>query len=210
LYELARSDVARINYTALTQTEVNHLLVNNYRELQAVLDESLDECGDRVKAKLANISQAVAVDDLTAIAEGLRDVRRDLNLIAEQTQQLQLLSDQLQVGLEGVRQELGSLLQLCSSPACQLLAAEYDPSQLSVQAEFRQNATLSLGEHVRFNRTNVMEAVRELIEQAESVQEYLSTLGWVTRVRGARAPGQTCIRLCDCDRYDLTSPVHGE
>jgi len=63
---------------------------------------------------------------------------------------------------------------------------------------------------VRFNRNNVMEAVRELIEQAESVQEYLSTLGWVTRVRGGRAPGQTCIRLCDCDRYDLTSPVHGE
>jgi len=71
------------------------------------------------------------VDDLTAIAEGLRDVRRDLNLISEQTQQLQLHSNQLQVGLEGVKQELGSLLQLCSSPACQLLAAEYDPSQLS-------------------------------------------------------------------------------
>jgi len=57
--------------------------VNNYRELQAVLDESLDKCGDRVKAKLANISQAVAVDDLTAIAEGLRDVRRDLNVSSE-------------------------------------------------------------------------------------------------------------------------------
>ncbi|XP_037093823.1 prominin-like protein [Pollicipes pollicipes] len=72
-----------------TRKEVNHLLVDNYRELQGVLDESLDKCGDRVKAKLANISRAVAVDDLAAIAEGLRDIRRDLNAIADQTQQLQ-------------------------------------------------------------------------------------------------------------------------
>ena len=40
-----------------------------------------------------------------------------------------------------------------------------------------QNATISLQEHVRFNRTNVTEAVRELIEQAESAQLYLSTRG---------------------------------
>ena len=41
---------------------------------------SVAECGDRVKAKLANISRAVAVDDLTLIAEGLSDIRQDLNV----------------------------------------------------------------------------------------------------------------------------------
>ncbi|XP_037093826.1 prominin-1-like [Pollicipes pollicipes] len=101
-------------------------------------DESLDKCGDRVKAKLANISRAVAVDDLAAIAEGLRDIRRDLNAIADQTQQLQVRADQLTVGLQGVQAELSSLLLLCSSPACQQLERQYNLSQLAVQNEFRQ------------------------------------------------------------------------
>ncbi|KAF0301499.1 Prominin-like protein [Amphibalanus amphitrite] len=97
--------------------EVNHLLRDNYRELQSVLDESLDKCGDRVKAKLANISRAS---------------------IASQTQRLQERADQLQVGLQSVQGELQQLLLLCNSPTCQQLARQYNLSQLAVQNEFRQ------------------------------------------------------------------------
>ncbi|XP_043200712.1 prominin-like protein isoform X4 [Amphibalanus amphitrite] len=131
-------------YAQNTKKEVNHLLRDNYRELQSVLDESLDKCGDRVKAKLANISRAVAVDDLTVIAEGLKDIRQDLNSIASQTQRLQERADQLQVGLQSVQGELQQLLLLCNSPTCQQLARQYNLSQLAVQNEFRQWLSLEL------------------------------------------------------------------
>lgn len=130
-------------YVQNTKQEVNHLLKNNYMELTEVLDQSLEECGARIERQLAEISQAVAVDNLTAIAEGLALIRQDLQSIGRDTVLLQNKADQLQVGLEDARAELAVLLVSCSSPHCRQLAAQYDLTRLVVNNEFKQLPNVS-------------------------------------------------------------------
>jgi len=119
LYELARSDVARINYTAFTQTLEDRITAVNLTEMGAALAAAAELVGPRERTA----------------ANRLRN-------------QATILGAQQRV----VDRMAGLVVSL-------------------------RNATLSLEEHVRFNRTNVTEAVRELIEQAESAQVYLRTRG---------------------------------
>ncbi|KAF4522990.1 hypothetical protein B566_EDAN009582 [Ephemera danica] len=65
-------------YLANTKEEVNNLLVTNYRELQVVLNDILEGSGQIVKDKLAEVSKAVALNNLTAIVSGLGRIKEDL------------------------------------------------------------------------------------------------------------------------------------
>ncbi|XP_043234601.1 prominin-like protein isoform X2 [Amphibalanus amphitrite] len=130
-------------YVHNTKQEVNHLLKKNYMELTEVLDQSLEECGVRIERQLADISQAAAVDNLTAIAEGLTVIKDELQSIGRQSVLLQNKADQLQVGLQDARAELAVLLRSCSSPRCRQLAAQYNLTQLVVHNEFKRLPDLS-------------------------------------------------------------------
>ena len=49
-----------------TGREINALLVTNYNELEEVLGEILDESGPILKRTLAQVTQAVAIDNLVS------------------------------------------------------------------------------------------------------------------------------------------------
>jgi hypothetical protein len=49
-----------------TGREINALLVTNYAELEEVLGEILDESGPILKKTLAQVTQAVAIDNLVS------------------------------------------------------------------------------------------------------------------------------------------------
>ncbi|XP_037094507.1 prominin-1-like, partial [Pollicipes pollicipes] len=119
LYELARSDVARINYTAFTLTLEDRITAVELGQMGAALEAS---------ANLLPPAERSAANRL----------RNQATILGAQ----QLVVDQMADIVVSLR-----------------------------------NATVSLQEHVRFNRTNVTEAVRELIDQAESAQQYLRTRG---------------------------------
>lgn len=59
-------------YLNNTQFEVNTLLRTNFGQLEQELDESLDKSGLIVKNRLALVSQAVALENLTEIVTSKR------------------------------------------------------------------------------------------------------------------------------------------
>ena len=59
---LATDDTSQ--YLDNTGREINTLLVTNYAELEEVLGEILDESGPILKRTLAQVTQAVAIDNL--------------------------------------------------------------------------------------------------------------------------------------------------
>merc|ERR1719153_2049652 len=75
-------------YFQHTGESINVLLVNNFAEMEEVIGEVLDDSGPILKRKLADITEAIAIDDLTAIVSGLGKVKRNLNSILNDTRQL--------------------------------------------------------------------------------------------------------------------------
>ena len=61
---LATDDTSQ--YLDNTGREINALLVTNYAELEEVLGEILDESGPILKRTLAQVTQAVAIDNLVS------------------------------------------------------------------------------------------------------------------------------------------------
>ncbi|XP_037074037.1 prominin-1-like [Pollicipes pollicipes] len=159
-------------YVQNTKLEVNHLLKNNYMELTEVLDESLEGCGDRIKTQLATISRAVAVENLTAIAEGLGDIRRDLTAIADQSQLLQNKADQLGVGLQDARAELTVLLRSCELPDVSRTAREISALiENGIESEVRsgKQALDQLSERIQAEVAAIVPEVRQSISR-EGIQ----------------------------------------
>jgi hypothetical protein len=62
---LATDDTSQ--YLDNTGLEINSLLVKNYAELEEVLGEILDESGPILKRTLAQVTQAVAIDNLVTL-----------------------------------------------------------------------------------------------------------------------------------------------
>ncbi len=98
-----------------TGKEINTLLVTNFRELEEVLNDILDESGPILKKSLAEATQAVAIDDLSDIVSGLDSVRRHLKDIQNKTLLLQDKMGQLKLGLNGTRTRLMQAFKQCSA-----------------------------------------------------------------------------------------------
>jgi hypothetical protein len=75
------------------------LLVENSTEMAAVVGQALHASGPILKRKLADITEAIAIDDLTAIVSGLGRVKRNLNSILNGTRLLDDKVSQLRDGL---------------------------------------------------------------------------------------------------------------
>lgn len=69
-------------YLNNTQFEVSTLLRTNYGQLQSELFDSLDKSGVIVKNRLALVSQAVALDNLTEIVSSTYFLSSDASLIS--------------------------------------------------------------------------------------------------------------------------------
>lgn len=61
-----------------TSLELNHMLGQNYRELQKTLNEKLDEEAGTTTAKLEQESNAVSLERLNEFVQALPQVRADL------------------------------------------------------------------------------------------------------------------------------------
>jgi len=125
-------------YLSNTASEVDTLLVGNFNELEEVLNQVLDESGPILKRSLAEVTQAVAIDDLTQIVSNLGVVKRHLRDIQTKSQQLQDYVGQLRLGLNGTSVRLLSALRQCAqTKACADFLSEYDVSRdLAVAANF--------------------------------------------------------------------------
>ena len=121
----ASEDAAQ--YLDNTSTEIDTLLVTNFKELEAVLNDILDESGPILKKSLAEVTQAVAIDDLTDIVSNLGNVKRYLKDIQNKSLILQAKVEQLRIGLEGTAKRLGRALSQCTaSKTCREFLEEYD------------------------------------------------------------------------------------
>ncbi|KAG8224847.1 hypothetical protein J437_LFUL005450 [Ladona fulva] len=146
-------------YLSNTKEEVNNLLITNFKELETVLNNILEASGQIVKDKLAEVSKAVALKNLTSIVSGLGKIKEDLRDIKTVTRYLQGNSSQLNYGLNEVRGRLINNLEKCTSSSCLEVLKRYDIEGLSVEADFKKlpNVTDSL--------KNVSDLIDNEIEQ---------------------------------------------
>ena len=99
--------------------EVQTLLVTNFAELESGLNQILDESGPILKDNLAQVTKAVAVDNLAHIVAGLGNVKRHLKNIKNQTEQVQFIVGRVQNGLIDAKEKLVPTLQQCrANRAC--------------------------------------------------------------------------------------------
>ncbi|XP_046404296.1 prominin-like protein isoform X4 [Ischnura elegans] len=125
-------------YLSNTKEEVNNLLITNFVELEIVLNKILEASGKIVKDKLAEVSKAIALQNLTSIVSGLGKIKEDLHDIKTVTKYLQGNSSQLNQGLQDVRMRLIEKLEKCTSSSCLEVLKQYDIEGLSVEADFKK------------------------------------------------------------------------
>lgn len=127
-------------YLTNTGDEVNTLLVTNFDELESGLNKVLDESGPILKRNLAQVTQAVAIDNLADIVSGLGNVKRHLRDIQNQTVFVQEHVGILQQGLSQSKDRLVDALRQCSAnTACATFMQEYDIDRdLGVAADFEK------------------------------------------------------------------------
>lgn len=127
-------------YLDLTGGEVNTLLVTNFNELENGLNKILDESGPILKHNLAQVTQAVAIDNLADIVSGLGNVKRHLKDIQNQTLFVQNKVNQLRIGLSETKDKLITALRQCSvNEVCSTFMQEYDIDRdLAVASDFEK------------------------------------------------------------------------
>ncbi|KAB7497557.1 Prominin-1-A, partial [Armadillidium nasatum] len=121
-----------------THKEIKTLYEDNFKELQNVLFNKLDRSGELIKMKLARVSKAIAIDNLTAIASSLTNIKNDLHIIRNTTIELQEETSYLQSGLRDVAGRLKKLKKACENiPQCLLLIEKY-ASKLEISNDFNK------------------------------------------------------------------------
>ena len=165
-------------YLDNTGIEIHNLLVTNFEELEKVLNQTLDEGGPILKRKLAHITNAVAIDNITDIVSRLGNVRSHLKEINKITNVLQVNVKQLKQGLEDRRTKLKRALRLCNSnKACQNFLKEYTiDKDLAVAANFENlpfelpDVNLLMKDINELLNNNIMEKVEVGKEQLDNVK----------------------------------------
>ena len=112
-------------YLNNTQFEVNTLLRTNFGQLETALSNSLDRSGSIVKDRLARISEAVALDNLTEIVTKLDTIQSDLRILSQETNELRNSLHLLSSGLHRARKDLEKVFKDCTHPVCTALRSKY-------------------------------------------------------------------------------------
>uniref|UniRef100_A0A0K2T7V4 Prominin1Alike [Acyrthosiphon pisum] n=2 Tax=Lepeophtheirus salmonis TaxID=72036 RepID=A0A0K2T7V4_LEPSM len=126
------------HYLEHTGLQINSVFVTNYNELEKVLNEIIDQSGVILKKSLAEVTQAVAIDDITSIVNSLGDVKKYLRDIKVQVQFIKDHIGQLSLGLEGTKARLLQALKQCLSiDSCGKFMDSFNiESDLSVVSQF--------------------------------------------------------------------------
>ena len=114
------------------------LFVTNFAEMEEVIGDILDDSGPILKKRLADITEAIAIDDLATVLSGLGKVKDNLNSILSDTNILDEKVGQLRDGLSRSQKDLNSALLECNSnTACANFLQEYDlDKDLAMAEEF--------------------------------------------------------------------------
>ena len=93
-----------------------------------------------MKHNLAQVTQAVAIDNLADIVSGLGNVKRLLKDIQNQTVTVQTKVNQLRIGLDETKDKLITALNQCSTnQACSTFMQEYNiDKDLAVASDFEK------------------------------------------------------------------------
>lgn len=83
-----------------TSNELKFMLVQNYQELQATLNDRLDEEAERTVAKLEQESNAVSLEQLNDFVQALPQVRNDLERTKLLSAELRTNASELNAGKE--------------------------------------------------------------------------------------------------------------
>ena len=140
---------------------IKTLLVTNFAEMEEVISQILDDSGPILKRKLADITEAIAIDDLTSIVSGLGKVKKNLNKILSDTRRLDDKVNQLRDGLSRSQKDLNIALQECNSnTACANFLQEFDLAKdLALAEEFI---------NIEFRMPEVSGILRDINELIES------------------------------------------
>ena len=140
---------------------IKTLLVTNFAEMEEVIGQILDDSGPILKRKLADITEAIAIDDLTSIVSGLGKVKGNLNTILSDTRTLDDKVNQLRDGLSRSQKDLNKALQECNSnTACANFLQEFDLAKDLAMAESFIN--------IEFRMPEVNGILRDISELIES------------------------------------------
>ena len=112
-------------YLNNTQYEVNTLLRTNFGQLEAALSNSLDKSGSIVKDRLARVSEAIALDNLTEIVTKLDTIQADLRVLSQETNELRNSLHLLSSGLHRAKKDLEKVFKDCTHPVCTALRSKY-------------------------------------------------------------------------------------
>lgn len=165
-------------YQNNTKIEVHNLLVSNFQQLENTLDSILDRCGYIVQMHLADVSKALAVENLTNIVSGLGAVRMDLNGIVQNTQLLQKLAGDLEHTLNASRQKLRHLLSICikdEGDFCPEILKMFDIDNLRVKPDFGMlpDVTEVAREISRLIKENIETEVRKGKESLDGISDHI-------------------------------------
>ncbi|XP_054154509.1 prominin-1-like [Oppia nitens] len=159
-------------YLNNTQIEVNTLLRTNYDQLAKLLGDKLDRSGVIVKDKMAVLSEAVALNNLTDIASNLKLILNDLKTLSTETNELRLLTVQLQSRLSRSRNDLEQFLDHCRDKICSDLRYKYNRvlSTFVVTSRIDELPDLS---HLMNNISRILDAniVEEIRKGKQSFDE---------------------------------------
>eukprot|EP00092_Neocalanus_flemingeri_P006838 GFUD01007383.1.p1 GENE.GFUD01007383.1~~GFUD01007383.1.p1 ORF type:complete len:948 (+),score=147.14 GFUD01007383.1:408-3251(+) len=147
-------------YFQHTGESIEVLLVTNFAEMEEVIGDILDDSGPILKKKLADITEAIAIDDLTSIVSGLGKVKKNLISILSDTRTLDDKVNQLRDGLSRSQKDLTSALQECNSnTACANFLQEFDLDKDLAMAEDFIKIEFKMPEV-----TGILSDISELIE----------------------------------------------
>ena len=147
-------------YIQHTGDSIKTLLVTNFAEMEEVIGQILDDSGPILKRKLADITEAIAIDDLTSIVSGLGKVKGNLNTILSDTRTLDDKVNQLRDGLSRSQKDLNLALQECNSnTACANFLQEFDLAKDLAMAEEFINIEFTMPEV-----NGILRDISELIE----------------------------------------------
>jgi prominin 1 len=169
-------------YIEHTGASINTLLVTNYKELEAVVGQILDESGLILKDNLAKVTQAIAINNLTDIVSGLGKIRINLKDILEDTGILEERVAQLREGLSESQDALGIALADCNSNSrCRAFLREYNLekdlalAEEFVNVEFKMpDLANTLKEISMLIQNNIEEKVTAGKEQFDNIEQIIS------------------------------------
>ena len=140
---------------------IETLLVTNFAEMEEDIGGILDDSGPILKRRLAELTEAIAIDDLTNIVSGLDEVKRRLKQVLAYTRTLDDKVNQLKDGLSRSQADLDGALTDCkSNTACANFLQEFDLDRdLALAEDFIS---------IQFNMPEVNNVLRDISLLIES------------------------------------------